>query len=61
MMRWAGHVACTGEKRNAYRVSVDKPEGNRLLERLKQILKKEDWKVWTRLIWLRLRTSGKLL
>jgi hypothetical protein len=24
-MRWAGHVACMGEKRNAYRVLVGKP------------------------------------
>jgi hypothetical protein len=26
-MRWAGHVACMGEKRNAYRILVGKPEG----------------------------------
>jgi hypothetical protein len=26
-MRWAGHVTRMGEKRNAYRVSVGKPEG----------------------------------
>jgi hypothetical protein len=26
-MRWAGHVARMGEKRNAYRLSVGKPEG----------------------------------
>jgi hypothetical protein len=25
-MRWAGHVARTGEKRNAYRILVEKPE-----------------------------------
>jgi hypothetical protein len=25
-MRWAGHVARMGEKRNAYRLSVRKPE-----------------------------------
>jgi hypothetical protein len=24
-MRWAGHVARTGEKRNAYRILVGKP------------------------------------
>jgi hypothetical protein len=30
-MRWAGHVACMGEGRNAYRLLVGKPEGkNRL-------------------------------
>jgi hypothetical protein len=32
-MRWAGHVARTGEKRNAYRFLVGKPKGNRSLGR----------------------------
>jgi hypothetical protein len=32
-MRWAGHVARMGEKTNAYRILVGKPEGNRPLER----------------------------
>jgi hypothetical protein len=32
-MRWAGHVASMGEKRNAYRNLVGKPEGKRSLER----------------------------
>jgi hypothetical protein len=32
-MRWAGHVACMGEGRGAYRVLVRRPEGKRLLER----------------------------
>jgi hypothetical protein len=32
-MRWAGHVAGTGEKRNAYRLLVGKPEGKRPLGR----------------------------
>jgi hypothetical protein len=30
-MRWAGHVAHMGEKRNAYRILVGKPEGKRSL------------------------------
>jgi hypothetical protein len=30
-MRWAGHVARMGEKRNAYRLLVGKSEGKRLL------------------------------
>jgi hypothetical protein len=30
-MRWAGHVARVGEKRNAYRLLVGKPEGKRQL------------------------------
>jgi hypothetical protein len=32
-MRWARHVACIEEKRNAYRVLVRKPEGMRPLGR----------------------------
>jgi hypothetical protein len=30
-MRWAGHVARIGEKRNAYRILVGKVEGKRPL------------------------------
>jgi hypothetical protein len=30
-MRWAGHVARMGKKRNAYRLLVGKPEGKRPL------------------------------
>jgi hypothetical protein len=32
-MRWVGHVAQMGEKRNAYRVLVGQPEGKRPLGR----------------------------
>jgi hypothetical protein len=32
-LRWAGYVARIGEKRNAYRILVEKPEGKRPLER----------------------------
>jgi hypothetical protein len=32
-MRWAGHAALMGEKRNAYRLLVGKPEGKRTLGR----------------------------
>jgi len=32
-MRWAGHVACMGEGRGVYRVSVGSPKGNRPLGR----------------------------
>jgi hypothetical protein len=28
-MRWAGHIACMGAKRNAYRILVRKPEGKK--------------------------------
>jgi hypothetical protein len=34
-MKWAGHVGCRGEKRNAYRVFVEWPEGKRPLGRLR--------------------------
>jgi hypothetical protein len=30
-MRWAGHIARMGEKRNAYRIFMGKPEGKRPL------------------------------
>jgi hypothetical protein len=32
-MRWAGHVARTGEKRGVYRILVGRPEGRRPLGR----------------------------
>jgi hypothetical protein len=32
-MRWAGHVARIGEKRNVYRLLVGEPEGKRPLGR----------------------------
>jgi hypothetical protein len=31
--RWSGNIARMGEKRNAYRVLVRKPEGKRQLEK----------------------------
>jgi hypothetical protein len=35
-MRWAGHVARMGEKRNVYRLLVGKPEGKRPLGGLRR-------------------------
>jgi hypothetical protein len=35
-MRWAGHVARKGEKRNACRILVGKPEGKRPLGRTRR-------------------------
>jgi hypothetical protein len=35
-MRWAGDVARMGEKRNAYRILVGKPEGKRPLGRARR-------------------------
>jgi hypothetical protein len=32
-MRYSGHVACMGEKRNAYGILVGKPDGKRPLGR----------------------------
>jgi len=32
-IRWAGHVACRGERRGVYRVLVGKPEAKRPLGR----------------------------
>jgi hypothetical protein len=34
-MRRAGHVAVTGERRGVYRIVVGKPEGKRLLGRIR--------------------------
>jgi hypothetical protein len=53
-MRWARHVARTGEVRNVYRVSVGKSEGKRPLERprrrwedgIKMDLGEIGWGVW---------------
>jgi hypothetical protein len=35
-MRWAGHVACMGDGRGAYRVLVGRPEGKRPLGRTRR-------------------------
>jgi hypothetical protein len=32
-LRWAGHIACMGEKTGAYRILVGRPEGRRPLGR----------------------------
>jgi hypothetical protein len=70
-IRWAGHVARMGEKRNAYRILVGKPEGKRSLRRprhrwvdnIKIDIREIGWDgmVWTGSIWLRIGTSGGLL
>jgi hypothetical protein len=43
-LRSAGHIACMGEKRGAYRVLVAKPEGRRPLGR-----PRHRWKVNTKM------------
>jgi hypothetical protein len=70
-IRWTGHVARMGEKRNAYRRLVGKPERKRPLgsprrrwvDNIKMNLRGTGWDgmVWNRLIWLRVGTSGGLL
>jgi hypothetical protein len=61
-----------GDKRNAYRISVGKPEGKRPLgspryrwvNNIKMDLREIGWGdgvVWTGLIWHRIGTSGGLL
>jgi hypothetical protein len=57
-----------GEKRNAYRILVGKPEGKRQWEDqdiggwtiLKYIFKREDGMVWIGFIWLRIGINGGL-
>jgi hypothetical protein len=44
-MRWAGHVARMGEKRNSYRIVVERPEGKRPLE-------DQDVGGWTIMKWI---------
>jgi hypothetical protein len=68
-MRWAGHVARMGEKRNAHRLLVGKPEGERPLGRprrrwvdnIRMDLGEWDGVMWTGLVWLRIGTGGELL
>jgi hypothetical protein len=67
-MRWAGHVARWGEKRNAYRMLVGKSETKRPLGRprrtwvdnIKRDLR-ENGMVWTGSICVKIGTSGGLL
>jgi hypothetical protein len=63
-MRWAGHVARMGEKRNASRILVGKPGRKSPLGRPRRMWVdniKMDLMVWIGLIWLRIGTSGGLL
>jgi hypothetical protein len=69
-MRWAGHVARMGEKRNAYRLLVGKPEEKRPLGRPRRRwvnnIKMDLLEIgWGDVDWigleLRIGTSGELL
>ena len=71
-MRWAGRMACMGDKRGAYTVLMGMLERERERERerplgipgvdgriiLKRILKMWDGEAWTGLIWLHIGTGG---
>jgi hypothetical protein len=64
-MRWAGYVACMGERRGVYTVSVGNPQGRRPLERhshrreynIRMDLQEVGCGVWTGLSWLRIGTG----
>jgi hypothetical protein len=64
-----GPCSTDGEKRNAYRLLVGKPEGKRPLEdqevgwwiMLGWILERWDGVMLTGLVWLRIGTGGELL
>jgi hypothetical protein len=70
-IRWVGHVAQMGEKRNTCTILVGNPEGKRQLGRprrrwvdnIKMDLREIgcDGVEWIGLIWLRIGTSGGLL
>jgi hypothetical protein len=68
-VRWAYHLARTGEMRNAYKILVGKPEGKTRLGRtsrrwednIKWIFGKYGRRVWSLFIWIRIGTRGELL
>jgi hypothetical protein len=68
-MRWTGHVARLGERRDAYRILVEKPDRKKPLGRpgvngsiiLKRIFKKRGGGASTGLICVRIGTGGGLL
>jgi hypothetical protein len=66
-MRWAGHAARMGEKGNAYRLLVRKPEGKRPLGRIRcrgvdnVKMDRCDDVVWIGLVWFWIRKCGELL
>jgi len=68
-MRWAGHVACIGERRDSYIVFIGIPERKRPLGRpgrrwennINMDLREVGWGAWTDLIWLRTGRDGEQL
>jgi hypothetical protein len=68
-MRWTGHVACMGEKRNAYRILVAKPERKRPPRRprgkwednIEIDFRKTGWGDMDWITWLSIGINGGLL
>jgi hypothetical protein len=66
---WAGHLLRPGEMRNAYKILVGKPEGNKVFRRskldgrtiLKWVLRKYGVRAWIGLIWLRIGTGSGIM
>jgi hypothetical protein len=64
-----GPCSTNGEKRNAYRLLVGKPERKRPLGRpkckwvdnIRMDPGEVGWVMWTGLVWLRIGTGGELL
>jgi hypothetical protein len=67
-MRWTGYAACMGEKKNANKIFIGKPEGKRLVR------SKHSWEGnirmdlreigWEDVVWIQMaqdRTSGGVL
>ena len=61
-MRWAGHVARMGERRDIHKILVGKTEGKRPLGRPRRRgetdLQEVEWRAWTGLIRLRIGTGN---
>jgi hypothetical protein len=67
-MRWVGHVVCTEEMRNAYKILIGRLERKRSFRRrshrweddIKMGPSERGWRVWIAFIWLRIGTGGRL-
>jgi hypothetical protein len=68
-LKWVGHLACTGERRGAYWILVEKPEGRRRLGRarnkwediFKMDLREGELGTWTGSVWLRIGSGWGIL
>ena len=64
-LRWAGYVACMGDKRGAYSVGGETGGKESLVRprfrwknNMKIYLQEEGWGSWSGLIWLSIGTCG---